>query len=178
MTRGDRRALIADAVLELAAGGGNHAVTHQAVDRHLGLPKGSTSYYFRTRDALITAAVERLIGRSQEAFGSRLAAGPRAPLDLIVDYVTELVTERRTDVLARQALLLEPGLSAEIRHALAACFFSRDADVPDGLLIVLEGVVFTAVPAAETVDFAGLLGTLFPELRSLPPGQPEQRSEC
>jgi AcrR family transcriptional regulator len=35
-------------------------LTHRAVDRTAGLPEGSASYYFRTRQALLQATVERL----------------------------------------------------------------------------------------------------------------------
>lgn len=155
MPRPDRRPLIADAAVELAASGGTHALTHQALDRHLGLPKGSTSYYFRTRDALLDAASDRLIEKSRDAFGARIA-GHDPVIDVITDYVVELVGERRGDVLARQALLLEPGLAEETRDRLSRCFFSVEgarsvmaahgATAPkvaaDELITILEGIVF------------------------------------
>ena len=49
--RRSRRDLICEAALDLAAEGGNHALTHQAIDARLGLARGSTSYYYRTRAA-------------------------------------------------------------------------------------------------------------------------------
>ena len=55
----ERRTAICEAVLDLAAEGGNRAVTHGAVDRRLDLPKGSTSYYFRTKRALLEADCAR-----------------------------------------------------------------------------------------------------------------------
>src|SRR5258708_36489485 len=55
-----RRAEIADAAIATLARDGMRGLTHRAVDRAAGLPEGSASYYFRTRQALLQATVERL----------------------------------------------------------------------------------------------------------------------
>src|ERR1051326_7175822 len=55
-----RRALIADAAISTLARDGMRGLTHRAVDRAAGLPEGSASYYFRPRQALLRATVERL----------------------------------------------------------------------------------------------------------------------
>ena len=59
-----RRALIADAAISTLARDGMRGLTHRAVDRTAGLPEGSASYYFRTRQALLQATVERLVARA------------------------------------------------------------------------------------------------------------------
>ncbi|MFD9366553.1 TetR/AcrR family transcriptional regulator [Streptomyces sp. NPDC060020] len=56
----DRRTLIADTAIGLVAASGLRGLTHRAVDGAAGLPAGSTSYYFRTRTALIAACYQRL----------------------------------------------------------------------------------------------------------------------
>ncbi|WP_314241686.1 TetR/AcrR family transcriptional regulator [Streptomyces kutzneri] len=56
----DRRKLIADTAIDLVAATGLRGLTHRAVDGAAGLPAGSTSYYFRTRTALIGACYQRL----------------------------------------------------------------------------------------------------------------------
>lgn len=56
----DRRTLIADTAIGLVAEAGLRGLTHRAVDGAAGLPAGSTSYYFRTRTALIAACYQRL----------------------------------------------------------------------------------------------------------------------
>jgi DNA-binding transcriptional regulator YbjK len=53
--------MIGDAVMAVLASAGGRGLTHRAVDRHLGWPEGTTSRYFRTRDALLTAGVNRLV---------------------------------------------------------------------------------------------------------------------
>jgi len=42
------------------AGHGAKGLSHPKVDRQAGVPDGSTSYYFRTRTALLRAVAERL----------------------------------------------------------------------------------------------------------------------
>ncbi|MFE2141899.1 TetR/AcrR family transcriptional regulator, partial [Streptomyces sp. NPDC059456] len=60
MSTPDRRTLIADAAISLVAAAGLRGLTHRAVDGAARLPAGSTSYYFRTRTALIGACYRRL----------------------------------------------------------------------------------------------------------------------
>ncbi|MFI5984501.1 TetR/AcrR family transcriptional regulator [Streptomyces sp. NPDC051555] len=56
----DRRTLIADAAIATVAAAGLRGLTHRAIDTAAGLPAGSTSYYFRTRTALIGACYARI----------------------------------------------------------------------------------------------------------------------
>ena len=59
---------------------GGRGLTHRAVDRRAGLPQGSTSNYFKTREALLTAALAPP-GRARAAVGAGDGgAGPRRPL--------------------------------------------------------------------------------------------------
>ncbi|MGW1766449.1 TetR/AcrR family transcriptional regulator [Streptomyces sp. NPDC002073] len=60
MSTPDRRTLIADTAISLVAAAGLRGLTHRAVDAAANLPAGSTSYYFRTRTALIGACYARL----------------------------------------------------------------------------------------------------------------------
>ena len=134
-----RRDLICRAAVDLAAGGGNHAVTHQAIDARLGLPRGSTSYYYRTRKALLDATITHLTDRSRVDFtGVVPPEPPRTPevaADAIARYLAMLVTQRRVDVLARYALVSDAMEENDLRVGLASCLFSVDAarDLMDGL---------------------------------------------
>lgn len=134
--RTSRRADICRAAVALAARGGSHALTHQGIDAALGIARGSTSYYYRTRSALIGAVAEHVATESAAAFAdlladARPADGPVAadPGEVIERYLEELVTTRRDEVRARIALLLDADCTAEHRRALAGCLFSRDAAV-------------------------------------------------
>ena len=64
---------MADAAIAIIGSRGLRALTHRAVDQALALPDGSTSYYLRTRRALL----ERVVGRLAE----RTAADLRAVQD-------------------------------------------------------------------------------------------------
>lgn len=129
--RPSRRGLICDAALELAADGGNHAVTHQGIDARLGLAKGSTSYYYRTRRALVTAVIAHLAERSRARFSQvpplAVPVTVDAAVEVIADQLETLVVERRRDVLARYALTADAAADDELRDALASCFFSVPA---------------------------------------------------
>lgn len=157
--RRSRRDLICEAALDLAAEGGNHALTHQAIDAQLGLARGSTSYYYRTRRALVHAAITHLTARSRERFRAAVPDEPPRSIDeaadIIAAYVESLVGERRRDVLARYALVSDAH-DDELRAELASCLFSRpaatalmaalgaaDADIAGSDLVsLLEGLVF------------------------------------
>ena len=63
----DRRTAILDAAIEILAEKGSKGLTHRAIDRHLGIPLGSTGAYHRTRKALIAATAERVVELDQQA---------------------------------------------------------------------------------------------------------------
>ncbi len=158
--RPSRRESICEAALDLAAEGGNHAVTHQAIDKRLGLAKGSTSYYFRTRDALVTAAVRRLAERSRAAFLDAYAPdeNPSAEgaAELIAGQIDRLLTDRRRDVLARYALVSDAAEDGELRTAIGSCLFS--VDNATGLM----GALGASDPRLAAHDLISLLeGLLF-----------------
>jgi len=56
----ERRRDLCDAAIDLLAGDGAKGLSHLKVDRRAGVPDGTTSFYFRTRSALLRAAAERL----------------------------------------------------------------------------------------------------------------------
>lgn len=162
----ERRTAICEAVLDLAAAGGNRAVTHGAVDRVLDLPKGSTSYYYRTRSDLLRAAIDRLRERSRAAFDEAVprTVDPDAAADLMAHQLHLLLTDRRRDALARYALATDAaaeGLAPE----LATCLFSvplatglyEHLGAPDpevsarDLVSLLEGLLFDRLYGARSL---------------------------
>jgi AcrR family transcriptional regulator len=112
----DRRAAIADAAIHLVATRGLRGLTHRAVDTEAGLPPGSTSYYLRTRDALLTACVTRMLERD-------LATQPpqntsSSPTELMSAMVLQLTQHRSEDQLARYELSLEASRRPELLDAI------------------------------------------------------------
>ncbi|OBH80771.1 TetR/AcrR family transcriptional regulator [Mycobacterium scrofulaceum] len=57
---GERRRDLCDAAIQLLAEDGAKGLSHLKVDRKAGVPDGTTSFYFRTRSALLRAVAERL----------------------------------------------------------------------------------------------------------------------
>ena len=77
--RSPRRREILSAATTVLARSGNRGLTHRAVDREAGLPEGSSSAYFRTRDALMGALGDFVADRLASdvaALGTRLACCP------------------------------------------------------------------------------------------------------
>jgi DNA-binding transcriptional regulator YbjK len=80
---------------------GLRALTHRAVDRELGLPAGSTSYYARTRRRLIETVVQRLADRTTTDLGPPPGvvpvgvAGTAAALAALVDRLAARPDDHR-----------------------------------------------------------------------------------
>jgi DNA-binding transcriptional regulator YbjK len=132
-----RRALIADAAISTLARDGMRGLTHRAVDRTAGLPEGSASYYFRTRQALLQATVERLaeltrtdmlagaaVMDSAAVVDSAVPAPPGQELSafgaLAAALVESWLTAGRERQLARYELSLEATRRPELRQTLLA----------------------------------------------------------
>ncbi|MGR4879686.1 TetR/AcrR family transcriptional regulator [Streptomyces sp. LARHCF249] len=114
----DRRTLIADTAIALVAAGGLRALTHRAVDGAARLPAGSTSYYFRTRTALIAACYQRLAELDLADFDGD---GPPQPLPdraaaaaALAGLLYRWLTEGRARQLARFELSLEAARNPEL----------------------------------------------------------------
>ena len=78
-----RRVQVLDAAIAVLGRQGVRGVTHRAVDAAAGVPLGTTSNYFRTRDALFEGVVERFAERERAAFDElAAAAAPSTPQEL------------------------------------------------------------------------------------------------
>lgn len=118
----DRRTVLLDAALEIVGRQGMRGLTHRAVDAAAAVPAGSTSNYFRTREALILGIVERFIARERA-----MATGPHDAVDPSPDGVATAFgrfTHRalgpdRAVTLARYAILLETAQFPDLRPGMA-----------------------------------------------------------
>ncbi|MFB6428191.1 TetR/AcrR family transcriptional regulator [Streptomyces microflavus] len=122
MSLPDRRGLIADAAISTVASAGLRGLTHRAVDTAAGLPAGSTSYYFRTRSALISACYLRLaalsvadVDRWQAEHG---APDPDSAAEALAALLHHWLTAARDRQLARFELSLEATRRPELRADL------------------------------------------------------------
>lgn len=118
-----RREQILDAAIGLLGREGVRGVTHRAVDTTADVPPGTTSNYFRTRDALFDAVVDRFAERERAAL-SELAAitPPRTPAELaalLAAFTVSATGPRRELTLARFAILLEAAIHPPRQRKLA-----------------------------------------------------------
>jgi AcrR family transcriptional regulator len=67
--------------------------TLDAVAERAGISKGGLVYTFSTKDGLVYAALEREMGRFQEAIGRRLGGGPIGPVELVLAHIEEALAE-------------------------------------------------------------------------------------
>ncbi|MEV6583838.1 TetR family transcriptional regulator [Streptomyces sp. NPDC051582] len=114
----------ADAALDVLAAAGIRGLTHRAVDRAANLSPGTTSAYFRTRRALLTALVRRLVALDRaelQAIGEEVPV-PRTveePVAGIAAFVEQRLTgEGRRRSLARYACAIESVHHPELRELL------------------------------------------------------------
>jgi DNA-binding transcriptional regulator YbjK len=118
----DRRTVLLDAGLELVGTQGMRGLTHRAVDTAAAVPAGSTSNYFRTREALILGIVERFIVRERA-----MATGPTDGVDPSPEGVASALGRfahralgpDRAVTLARYAILVETGQNPALREGMA-----------------------------------------------------------
>jgi DNA-binding transcriptional regulator YbjK len=52
---------LADAAVEVVGRLGSHGLSHRAVDDSAGVPRGTTSNYFRSREMLLAAALTTVV---------------------------------------------------------------------------------------------------------------------
>lgn len=173
MSRTTRRDELCDAAIGVIAAEGLRGLTHRAVDRAAGVPEGSTSYYFRTRLALLTAVTERLLAVD-------LAEAPPAlpndttvvdstdldvtDLDTIVDLTTRTIAHWTGPGRERMLARYEISLESVRQPALRARFLAAGAT-----LRMQTGQLFArlGVPEAQRVgrDFVAMLdGLIYDQL--------------
>jgi AcrR family transcriptional regulator len=121
---GSRRGDVLDAAIEVLGRSGMRGLTHRRVDAEAGLPAGSTSNLFRTRDALLEAVVERFAARERRNWEEiAMHSTPTTPRELallMTLFAHEATGRHRTLTLARYAILVEAGIHPSLRARLLA----------------------------------------------------------
>ncbi len=119
-----RRRAIADAGLRVLAAEGTRGLTHRAIDLAAGIPVGTTSNYFRSRDALVEGLVERIGERLAPTEEDRRRRSTSLPSrELFADYVGDIVrrlSEDRDVTIALLELRLESSRRPEVAALLGA----------------------------------------------------------
>ncbi|WP_344429733.1 TetR/AcrR family transcriptional regulator [Amycolatopsis minnesotensis] len=184
MGTGDRVARIGDAAIEVLAEEGMRGLTHRAVDRAAELPPGSTSYYARTRAALLELAVTRMVELDETAVLPAAPHGPDEAAAYVARFVHALVSSGPR-MIARYEFALEATRRPEVREIYqraALEFRRRCAEVlaavgsPDPgrhtrmVIAWCEGLIFDTVAGAgsgEPPSFDELLADTRELLRGM-----------
>lgn len=161
-----RRRQITDAALAVLAAEGARGLTHRAVDRAAALPEGSTSNAYRSRAALLQAALERHVELElvpiPDLAGEHL--DPAAVCALILAGLDRVLRDHAL-IVARYELVLESTRRPALHDALSAtreqfaaiaeqllgaggCATPRPHAVQ--LMVVLDGVLLDQVLGADS----------------------------
>lgn len=155
-----RRTEIADAAITTLARDGMRGLTHRAVDRTAGLPEGSASYYFRTRQALLQATVERLAELDTAEIPALLPQDLETFAHTAAKLVEAWLTTGRERQLARYELALEATRRPELRKVLVAAGAGLRAMIAERF--AAAGV---CEPRHRACDFAAFLdGLIFDQI--------------
>ncbi len=176
-----RRDLLLDAVIQIVAEVGADAVTHRRVAEAADLPLASTTYWFESKEHLLTAALERAADRDIARLQTFISDAPGGsdPIELAVDAILDPLNETgqtsRGSLLATYALLLEaarrPTLRAVTRRwtdayldALGHVLRLAGSHDPPGdaslLLGAADGLLVAQLATGEQSDLAAQLRRL------------------
>lgn len=158
-----------DAAVNLVGTEGIRALTHARVDTGAGLPKGSTSNYFRTRAALLAGVLDWIVERELASVASS-TLDPQNVDDLVdaLGALIEFTTgPARTLTRARLSIFMEashlPELQdsisrgrAALEASLVATFTRLGAPHPDSAALAAmacaEGIILHRVARGDTTD--------------------------
>lgn len=160
-------------------------MTHRAIDAEADAPRGTTSNYFPTRDAIVDAIIARI--------GQRLAPDPAVHVELaarppgralFTAYLQDIVRRLTVDKDAAIALFelrLESSRRPQVAAAISAWLhaglegditFNREAGLPgdrDDIILfhyALDGLILDqlTVPIDPTLDVGAVVDTLVQRL--------------
>jgi AcrR family transcriptional regulator len=135
----DRRTRLLDEAERLVAEAGIGAVTHRSVENAAGAPHGSVTYWFKNREGLVEALVDRLCEESERRVGeiaalaqTQVAAGIALEPDQVADALISWMDVASAHHLARMELELQgardPAHAVRMTRA-AATFWQMGAAV-------------------------------------------------
>ncbi len=132
-----RREQIIEAALRVIGRSGTQAVTHRAVAEEAGVPLGSTTYYFESKDDLLRQALEHVAASEVDRYRDlgdelRMVKSPRELADRLIDKLVAAVQDR-TSYIAEYELWLEAGRRPELREAAQSWCDAEQRSVAGGM---------------------------------------------
>ena len=166
-----RRNELTDTAIEIVARYGLHGLSHRAVDAQAQVPRGTTSNYFRSREAMVAATVQRIVDLHFELIAELRAQYAEknhtvSVIDFLGDVVDHAVTNFPRRYLAFFELAVESTRKPELRQELdriadEAMKLTREAhrgknsepsrEDLDLLNAFYNGVLFTSLVMPQTL---------------------------
>ena len=123
-----RRRELCDTAIQLLADDGAKGLSHQKVDGRAGVPDGTTSFYFRTRSALLHAVAERMVEldlAALQAVADGLAIEDGSPASALAKVVIQSGEEPQLSrTRARYEMTIQatrdPAIGATLQRAVDA----------------------------------------------------------
>lgn len=123
-----RRRELCDAAIQLLAEDGAKGLSHLKVDAHAGVPDGTTSFYFRTRSALLRAVADRMVEldlATLQAVADSAGVGDTSSASTLAQVVIQSGEEPQlTRTKARYELTMQatrdPAMAATLERATQA----------------------------------------------------------
>lgn len=117
-----RQTEILDAAIDAIGTTGLRGLTHRAVDDTAGLPSGSTSNHYRSRDALLSGVAERFAERERAAFEAIARTEVVVTQEdlgrTIGRFAIESTRDNRSLSLARYSLLVEAAMRPTLQQTM------------------------------------------------------------
>ena len=178
-----RRERILRATLAVIARSGIGAVTHRSVAEEAGVPLGSLTYWFGTKDDLLREALRRFVAEEAERLkriAEQLGSGAE-PAEIAERYAAVLEQNAGPDQIAQFELYLEAARNPALREiaeesfrayeevAIAALRAAGAAD-PEGIaplfVSLADGLGLRRVAAGESPPVDAMLLGLFRGVRA------------
>jgi DNA-binding transcriptional regulator YbjK len=139
-----------DAAIDLLATEGLRALTHARVDERAGIPRGSTSNYFRTRAALLDGVAVALGEHDRSRVGVVFAPTSAAELvDGLLGLFEYLTVVARARTTARLVLFMEASHDAALREVL-----NRDRAAMEAAVVTALARLGSSDPVAGAAAIA------------------------
>lgn len=154
----ERRKRLLEATFEIIGKEGIDAVSHRRVAELAGVPLGSTTYYFSSREQMLTEALDHCARVEIDKLGSELsslseAAGDRVELGrALTAFVMEQLGEDQWRTMGQYALLHEAARRPELRSIVGSW--------TESLCAVIEGALTDIGSSSPALDATMLLAML------------------
>jgi DNA-binding transcriptional regulator YbjK len=170
-----RRLLLLQTTLRLIADDGIDAVSHRSVAEAAGVPLGSTTYWFSSRQDMLRQALEHFARLEIETLRERLGAvlGRRLSRKRLVDEFTDLLApqlgQARWRTVAQYALLNEAARQPELEPICREW-----TEAWQEALLEVFGSLGTREPELEARMFLAMLDGLLLEQLATPDEDPKE----